>query len=301
MSAEVVVVGEALVDIVRRDDGTAESPGGSPANVALALGRLGRDVELVTRLGADARGDMVRAWLDASAVRVRSGSADRTSTAAATLDASGAATYEFDLEWDLQGDPLGHTAIVHHGSIASVLTPGADVLERLIAQAAKASVVTYDPNVRPSLIDDPADARERVARHIRVADVVKASDEDVAWLHPGADPQEVAQAWLDEGPALVVVTAGPQGAFAAHRGGIVHVPARPVVVVDTVGAGDTVMGALIDGLLGEVGEDADGAAVRAVLRALDAEAVERLLEAALKASAITVSRPGADPPWRREL
>lgn len=300
---DVTAVGEALVDIVRTsgDEGSdSEAPGGSPANVALTLGRRGRAVALVTRLGDDERGSTVRDWLAGSHVDVVATAGERTSTALAILDGTGAATYEFDLRWELEDEPLPDSRIVHHGSIASVLMPGADTLESLVAAARAASaVVSYDPNIRTTLIDDEADARERVARHITAADLIKASDEDVEWLHPGADPQEVAQAWLAEGPALVVVTAGAAGAFAAYAGGIVGVPAPSVRVVDTVGAGDTVMGALLAGLL-EL-SDAAGTDVREVLHALDAEAIERLLERALASAAITVSRPGADPPWTHEL
>jgi len=302
--AEVVVVGEGLVDIVHGPAGVHEAPGGSPANVALALGRLGRDVTLVTRLGDDTRGSLVRAWLEESGVRVAATPAERTSTALARLDDAGAAEYEFDISWELIGDALPSTPLVHHGSIASLLAPGADTLEHLVADARATSAISYDPNVRPSLITDAADARARIARHVAAADIVKASTEDLEWLHPGADPQEVAQAWLDEGPALVVVTAAAEGAFAAYRSGIVGVPARPVRVADTVGAGDTVMGALIDGVLAagvRAGADAGGAAVRAALHRLDAADLEQLLERALAAAAVTVSRPGADPPWAREL
>lgn len=300
---DVVAVGEALVDIVRASDGVeAEAPGGSPANVALTLGRRGRSVALVTRLGDDERGATVREWLAESGVEVVVTPAERTSTALAVLDASGAATYEFDLRWELADQPFPDARILHHGSIASVLTPGADTLEALVEAARDAStVISYDPNIRPSLIEDEEDARERVARHIAAADLVKASDEDVEWLHPGADPQEVAQAWLEEGPSLVVITAGAAGAFAAYPGGIVGVPAPSVRVVDTVGAGDTVMGALIAGLIELSGAEASGEDVRAVLASLDAAAIEALLEQALASAAITVSRPGADPPWSAEL
>ncbi len=296
----IVVVGEALVDIVSTQRGVTELPGGSPANVALALGRRGRDVTLVTALGADSRGDMIREWLGASSVQVDAAPLERTSTALAEIGGDGAAHYTFDVRWTLEGLTVPGGSVLHHGSLGSLLVPGADRVEQIVHAARDTALITYDPNIRPSLIDDADAARDRVARHISAADVVKASDEDIDWLYPGADPQEIAQAWLDDGAGLVVVTAGAQGAFAAYRGGIVHVPAADVVLVDTVGAGDTAMAALIDAL--PVVEAGSGvSAARTAIRAWDDERIERILRAALDAAAITVSRPGADPPWAAEL
>lgn len=293
---EVTVVGEALVDIVRSDRGSVESPGGSPANVALTLGRLGRRVALVTRLGDDERGGHVREWLAASGVQVIADPSPRTSTATATLDATGAAQYAFDLEWDGPAAALPIAPIVHTGSIATLRAPGAERVHRAIAALPADTLRSYDPNIRPSLIEDPELARALVADSVSASHLVKASTEDLDWLFPGADPQEIARAWVDDGADLVVVTAGAEGAFATYRDGVVGVPAPFVRVVDTVGAGDTVMGTLLDSLT----TWAVSTSPRTVLADLDAEAIERLLERALAAAAVTVSRPGADPPWSGE-
>lgn len=298
-SAASLVVGEALVDIVHRADGSVdEKPGGSPANVALALGRLGRSPRLITHLGADERGRLVRGWLEASGVSVGGAVAARTSTAAAVLDASGAARYDFAIDWDVEiaGDVDADT--LHVGSIATVLAPGADIVADLVDRLSGRALVTFDPNIRPSLIDEPGDVRSRVASLIGRADVVKASDEDLAWLHPDEELEAVARRWAAEGPALVVVTAGAEGAFAVAGERLVRVEAGPVQVVDTVGAGDTFMGALIDGLLEE---GAYGPGAREVLRALDDTRLTAVLRRSADAAAITVSRPGADPPTRAEL
>lgn len=299
-TVDATVIGEALVDIVQTATDTTELPGGSPANVALALGRRGRAVSLVTSLGDDARGSAVRAWLAASRVGIEAAPLERTSTALARIGADGAADYEFDIDWRLAGATAPRALVVHHGSIASLLDPGAADVARLIGDARAQSLITYDPNIRAVLLDDAEVARSRVAEHVRAADLVKASDEDIAWLYPGADPQEVAQAWLDDGPGLVVVTAGAQGAFAAYSGGIVHVPAPRVSVADTVGAGDTVMSALVDALVAAAGSD-DVDSRRRALASWSDETIERALRSALAAAAITVSRPGADPPWSHEL
>jgi len=297
---KLLVVGEALIDVVRRADGSVdESPGGSPANVALALGRLGHAPTLLTRLGADEGGDRIRAWLGDSHVDVVAVPASRTATATASLDADGSATYEFNLEWalpDVAAAPP--VSIVHTGSIAALLEPGASEAARLVRALRETTLVTYDPNVRPALLPDRADARARVEAWVALADVVKASEEDLAWLYPEADPLTAAEIWLASGPALVVVTLGGGGAVAMTRTHLVRVTAEQVDVVDTVGAGDTFMAALIDGLFG-LGEVDAGA--RLGLRDMGSDHVRRLLTHAARAAAVTVSRAGADPPWRREL
>lgn len=301
----VVVVGESLVDIVHRAGGAVdEAPGGSPANVALTLGRLGRAPILVTRLADDDRGRRVRRWLEHSGVAVDAVAAPRTSTATAVLDASGAATYTFDLEWDL-GDDVARLAedafasadLVHVGSVGAVLEPGAGQVAALVRAVHGRAIVTYDPNIRPSLARDPQAVRARVAELIGIADVVKTSDEDVQWLHPGRDAIEIAREWVIGGPALVVVTRGAEGAIAVTADAEIVVPAVPTDVVDTVGAGDTFMGALIDGLLAR---EADLSA-RAPGGGIRPDELEALLRRSAEAAAITVSRPGADPPRRDEL
>ena len=294
---DVTVIGEALVDIVHAPDGTRSSPGGSPANVALALGRRGLRPMLVTQLADDAHGRDVTAWLTQSGVDVHvAGTPQRTSTAVAHLDVAGAATYDFDIVWDPAPWNAPTGPVVHTGSIATALLPGADVVESALRTARADSVVTFDPNVRPSLVTDADDVRARVARLVALADVVKASGEDLDWLHPGRDHRDIAREWLAAGPSLVVVTEGGDGSFAAHATGIVEQAARPVTVIDTVGAGDTFMAALIAGLHAPT-----AAEVRARIAGFTAADLTALLAAAAAAAAVTVSRPGADPPWAAEL
>lgn len=296
---DVLVVGEALVDIVHRADGSIdESPGGSPANVALALGRLGRSPRLLTSIGDDAHGQVVREWLQGSDVSVQGLPAARTSTALARLDADGAATYEFDLDWLVEASGVTTADALHIGSIAATLEPGASAVAGLLEGHRGRALISYDPNIRPSLIDDREATRRRVRSLIARADVVKASDEDIAWLHPGEDIADIARSWLRSGPALVVVTTGSSGCLVVTPGFEFRVPAVKVDVVDTVGAGDTFMAGLIDGLLSE---GAFGAAARAVLESLGEAQLTSLLARSAVAAAVTVSRPGADPPTRDEL
>jgi len=299
---DVLVVGEALVDIVRRAGGDAvEHPGGSPANVALGLARLGRPVRLLTRIGDDERGHRVAAHLQASGVRLEPGSvvAGPTSTATALIDAAGAATYDFALDWDLPGDvDLTGASTLHTGSIAAFLPPGGDAVVRLVRRAADTLTITYDPNARPRLMGDPQAALARVESIVDRSDLVKVSDEDLAWLAPGRDPDAVAAEWLDRGPALVVVTRGGEGSLALTRQGRVDVPAPSITVADTVGAGDSFMSGLVDHL---AGAGLLGAARREALRGIGTAEVHAMLLHAARIAAITCGRPGADPPRRDEL
>jgi fructokinase len=296
---DILLVGEALVDIVHRADGSIdEKPGGSPANVAITLGRLDRKPRLLTSLGDDANGRMVSAWLQESDVTVEGAVAERTSTSAAHLDENGAASYDFAIHWDVDAGTAGSPAALHVGSISSVLSPGADVVLDLVTAHRGRALVSYDPNIRQSLVDDEAAVRTRVEELRTRADVVKASDEDVEWLHPGEDVEVVARRWAADGPRLVVVTLGSEGAIAVVGDRVLRIPGVAVSVVDTVGAGDTFMGALIDGLLSEgvYGPDA-----RRVLTELEPGRLESILRRSAAAAAVTVSRPGADPPRLAEL
>lgn len=300
-----LVVGEALVDVVHRPDGSVEEHvGGSPANVALGLGRLGRRSDLLTWIGPDAYGELIRKHLAASGVTVLAGSTapDRTPVATAHVDETGGATYTFELEWDLPPtweedgeDPL----VVHTGSIASWFAPGAERVREVLAARRERSTVTFDPNLRPSLMGTPAEAVPVVEALVSESDVVKVSDEDLAWLMPGIAPAEIAEQWARTGPSLVVVTHGGEGAFATTSAGArLSVPALPVTVADTVGAGDSFMAGLIDGLwsAGLLGHDR-----RDALRDVETGVVEQILTRCVRISGITVSRPGANPPDRSEL
>ncbi|MFB8146732.1 carbohydrate kinase [Microbacterium sp. NPDC056003] len=301
-AARIVIVGESLVDIVHRaTEPPVEIPGGSPANVAITLGRLGRTPALVTRLAEDERGSRVRRWLRASGVEVVAVSGAHTSTAEAHLDSAGAARYDFDIEWDLDGfdaSDVADAALVHVGSIAAVLEPGATHVSELIGAVRDRATITYDPNVRPALISHPAAVRRRVDEIVALADIVKASDDDVRWLHPGRDVEDVAREWHARGPAVVVVTLGADGALAVTRDGVLRIPAEPSAVVDTVGAGDTFMGALIDGVM-SVG--AASAALRRPGGGIPLPSLRHILTRCARAAAITVSRRGADPPRLADL
>ncbi len=304
MSEHVLVIGEALVDVVVRADGTTERhPGGSPANVALGLARLDRDVDLLTSLGLDPDGLLVADHLQDNGVHLVPGSAGpgATSVATATIGDDGAATYDFKLGWQLaKGVRMRQAPLaVHTGSIAAVLEPGATDVRRIVDVLRRMSTITYDPNARPALMGEPAQARAVIERFVAMSDVVKASDEDIAWLAPDETVEDVARSWTALGPAFVVVTRGGSGASAfVHDGREVSISAPPVTVADTVGAGDSFMAGIIDGLW-EHG--LLGGSRRDALRSLSDGVLADVLERCIRIGAITVSRPGANPPTRQEL
>lgn len=304
--SKVLVAGESLVDIVTVPDGTViEYVGGSPANVALTLARLDTDVTLLTSTGDDEHGRRIRDHLCSNKVRLLpDGPAiERTSTAAATLGESGQATYEFDLINDYPQIATGSVDLseygcVHTGSIASTLAPGGDQIFQMIAEARSRVTVSFDPNARPAIMGHPDEALETIERFVDLADVVKLSDEDAAWLAGQSTPQELAGRWLRRGPALVVVTRGAEGAYGVCRAGSVETPGITVAVADTVGAGDSFSGAIINAL---ERKDLLGSVNRERLRDLSLEDLRDVMTFAASVAAVTVSRPGADPPRPEEI
>lgn len=306
MSHRILVVGEALVDIVHRRSGEVDQhPGGSPLNVAIGLARLGHDVEYATRFANDRHGAMIRDHLAREqnlTLTPDSDTAATTSTAVATLDETGAASYEFDIQWDvgaaLHGRPVGH---LHAGSIAATFAPGADAVLHAAQAAHESGTVSYDPNTRPTVMGAAATTRVQVEALVAVSDVVKASDEDIEWLYDGQDVEAVMHKWASLGASLVVVTRGKDGAEVLIGRDRTHetVPPVPAEVQDTVGAGDSFMSGLISGLLdlGLLG----GSAQREALRGATLPVVRPALKRAATCAAITVSRPGAHPPTLEEL
>jgi len=308
------VIGETLIDeVVRPGREAVPHVGGSPMNVAVGLARLGHPVQFLGRFGKDAYGAMVAAHLKENDVLVPVTPDSRpTSIARAVLDGNGAASYVFTLDWELpaalsgpDGMPnfmLAATTLLHTGSIAAMLAPGADQVFNAVVAAHPSATISYDPNCRPTIIKDVAYARAQAEKFVRLADVVKASDEDLEWLYPGTDPLVAARRWLAdggaEGPAVVVVTRGGAGPWAVCAAGEAECAVPAVKVVDTVGAGDSFMAALLAAL---VDRELDGAQRRATLRAITAEQLEELIRYAARAAAITVSRAGANPPNRTEL
>ncbi len=254
----IIVLGENVADLIPAGDGLLRvALGGGPANTAVAAARLGGAVEFAARFGADAFADRFRkrladAGVDLSAARTVDAP---SAVAVAAVDAVGVARYDFwlngaadfgatDLAVDLPVPSPGD--ILHVGSLAAYWPPGADAIEAWLARWRDQCTVTFDVNLRPFVLERHPDALDRLERLIRLAHIVKASDEDVAHAYPGSEFVQVAGAWLARGPELVMLTHGGDGA-SAHTAG--HAPvlvgAPRIVVADTIGAGDAAMAALL--------------------------------------------------------
>ncbi len=297
------MVGEALIDVVRRDEGETAFPGGSAANCAVALSRLGRPVWLCSAWAADSHGELLARHLVDNEVRVAGDPLrlSRTASATATIGPDGAATYDFDITWD-PGTPVlpadARVVVMACGSIGAVLDPGAVVVRSEMAQRRGAALTYCDLNARPQVTGLGQGVVARAEQVVALADLVKGSDEDLAALWPGASEEEVARRALDLGVSALVVTKGERGATWWSSTARVDVATVPTDVVDTIGAGDTFGAAMVDALwsLGVVGH---GSGKR--LARLGPDEVRGVLSRAAAAAAVTVSRAGADPPYAFEL
>jgi fructokinase len=303
----ITVLGETLVDHFQlADREPSERPGGSPANVAVALARLGVTTRLITQLGLDEHGRMLLRYLRENNVTVAAGSVrdDYVTSVARTVVKDGQASYDFDVRWEAV--PLrarlnlvdGRMACLHTGSIGALVEPGAASVLQAVLDSRSRATITFDPNCRPSIMGHPLPTRQRTEALVAVSDVVKASEDDIRWLYEDRAPRDVVARWLDLGAALVVVTRGAQGSWATTRGISVDVRAHPIDVVDTVGAGDSFMAGLLAGL-GDTG--LLGSPQRTALAQLDADALSELLRAAGRVAAITCGRRGANSPTAGEL
>ncbi|MEO9237983.1 MAG: carbohydrate kinase, partial [Jatrophihabitantaceae bacterium] len=250
----VYVIGEALIDLVLQSSAGSGSdsylahPGGSPYNVAIGLARLGQPSRLLARLSGDAFGRQLRGHAQANQVdlSLAVAASEASTLAVVSLDADRNATYDFyrtgtaDWQWteaELSRLPAD-AGWVHTGSIASWTEPGASAIEARLAACTPATVISYDPNIRPALLAEHAAGLAQVERLVALSTVVKASAEDLTWLYPQRPLTEVLARWQASGPSIVVVTDGGRGAQAIVAGSEPFtVAARPVEVVDTVGAG----------------------------------------------------------------
>ncbi|MGB3360829.1 sugar kinase [Prescottella equi] len=293
----VVVCGEGLVDLVPVGENFSPKLGGGPFNVAIALGRLGSDVGFVSRLSTDAFGDRMIDSLAASNVDttgVERGP-EPTTLAVVNLAADGGARYSFYLEGTADRQfalpKLPSARAFSFGTLSLVLEPGASAYEALLHEAhARGRLTMVDPNIRPAVISDPDAYRRRFRSWLPAIDILKVSDDDAKWLG-SVDGAE----WLDEGVGAVLLTRGGDGLRLITEQLDVSVPAPAVDVADTIGAGDTVHGALLAYL------DRHDALDVAVVRGFSEADWSAALTFAARAAAVTVSRPGADPPWSREL
>ena len=300
----IVVAGEALIDLVpAAGDALAAHPGGGPFNTARALGRLERPVAYLGRISTDRFGARLASLLAADAVRLDAHvrTDEPTTLALVELAPDGSAAYRFYTEGTAapgltEAEALAalpaDVAYLHVGTLGLVLEPMAAALEALVASRRGRALVMVDPNCRPAIVADPAAYRARIARTLSATDVVKVSEEDLAWLAPGVPPTDAARALLGQGPRAVLLTRGGDGAAVLTAEHAIEVAAPPVRVVDTIGAGDAFSGGWL-AWWSERGLGADALA--------DAGALEAATRFACLVAGRTCERAGANPPRRAEL
>lgn len=307
----ILCCGEALIDMfpgptLSGQAGFVPHTGGAVFNTAIALGRLGARTGMLTGLSRDMFGQQLSTALKASHVDTSLIiTSDRPSTLAFVQLVDGQATYSF-FDENSAGRMLTPDALptlppevsaLFFGGISLVCEPGAETYVALLERDGHDRAVMIDPNIRPGFIRDAALYRARLARMMQQADIVKLSDEDLAWLLPAPlSRREKVATIQDMGPSVVILTCGREGASGYLADGTeVHVAATPVEVTDTVGAGDTFNAGLL-AMLSELGQ-----LHKAKLPFLSPAQLQEALEHAARAAAVTVSRAGANPPWAAEM
>jgi fructokinase len=307
----VLVIGEALVDVVHGINGEIKNiPGGSPANTAVALSRLGTKTYMKARTSSDQFGTEIRNYLtNQNVILDYSLVVDSPSSVIdALIQKDGSAKYEANLNgaadfgWtvtELNQEIDRDIQIVQLGSLTSYIEPGATNVEKWFTQLRQSNrfLLTFDPNIRHPLDGQSAeDVRKRAKKLASLSHVVKASDEDLNWIFSSNSPKDSAVNIIESGASLVVVTLGKNGAFAVNKNHeIVEVLAKEIDVIDTIGAGDTFAAALLTQLLENawINENA--------LKKLNSADLTRILTNCTLAATITCSRQGANPPHRHEV
>ena len=300
MSDQVWVVGEVLIDLIPERDQYFAFVGGGPANTAKALAKLGVKTYFIDGVSNDEYGQMAKTELLSADVLLDyvQFSNKPTCTAKVTLSKSGSASYEFVIEdtasFDFSAswlpDPLSlRPSLLHIGTLATVIEPGASVLFEWAQNVAQVAPIVFDPNIRPAVLGDRVEYVKKVEKWVAISSTVKVSDEDLNWLYPGKAVNEIIKKWLDVGVELVVVTLGDKGIVAYRKNEQISVDAVKVVVADTVGAGDTVGAVLVEAIVDNG------------LDRLTGEVLKTMLNRASRAAAITVSRAGANPPSKEEI
>jgi len=290
------VAGEVLIDILP----TGDVVGGGPANTAKALARLGYNVDFIDGISSDAYGVSARKELDQDGVGLGlSLHSDKpTCTATLTLDSKGGASYEFFIKgtatfdfnalWLPDASAL-KPSLLHIGTLATIIEPGAGVLFDWAVRVGEFAPIVFDPNIRSSVMSDPATYAAAVEKWVSISSIVKLSDDDIKWLYPDETLDEVAHRWIAQGVSCVVVTRGAHGLIGYTEHGMEEVNGAQVIVVDTVGAGDTVGAIIVEGVIAHS------------VAGLEGRVLNEVLHKAAIAAGITCSRAGAQPPYKHEL
>ena len=290
------VCGEVLIDILP----TGPVVGGGPANTAKALARLGYDVDFIDGIssddfGASARKELLR---DGVGLELSLASNKPTCTATVTLDSKGSASYEFLIDgtatFDFNASWLPDPerlkpSVLHIGTLVTIIEPGASVLFDWAVNVGEFAPIVFDPNIRPSVMGDREKYAAAVEKWVGISAVVKVSDDDINWLYPSESLDAVANRWIASGVRCVVVTRGAHGLIGFTENGMEEVDGAKVVVVDTVGAGDTVGAIVVEGI------------IKHSVQGLQGHVLNEVLHKAAIAAGITCSRAGAQPPRTHEL
>jgi fructokinase len=300
LSDQVWVVGEVLIDLIPNGNEHLAVVGGGPANTAKALAKLGVKTYFIDGISNDEYGQIAKHELISAHVSLDYAqySNKPTCTAKVILSSSGSASYEFvikdtasfDFSHQWLPDPQNiKPSLLHIGTLATVIEPGASVLFKWAQSVANVAPIVFDPNIRPAVMDNRVEYMKMVEKWVTISSAVKVSDEDLNWLYPGKVIDQIVNEWLEVGVELVVVTLGDKGITAYRKNEQISVYAVKVVVADTVGAGDTVGAVLVEAI------------VNNGLDKLTGEVLKSMLNRAVKAAAITVSRTGANPPSKEEI
>jgi fructokinase len=298
--AQVWVAGEVLIDLIPNGNTSKPIVGGGPANTAKALARVGVDTQFIDGISTDDYGLMIKDELLTSGIKLDyvKYSDKPTCLAKVSLDKKGSASYEFVIESTATFDFSQHwlpnpvelkPSLLYTGTLATIIEPGASELFTWAQSVAKSAPIVFDPNIRAAVVSDHKIYLSQVERWVAISSAVKVSKDDLNWLYPSLEIDQVVNNWLTLGALLVVVTFGDQGLAAYRLGEKIKVDAIKVEVVDTVGAGDTVGAILVEAII------KDG------LASLSSGRLEMMLKRAAKAAAITVSRSGANPPTDKEI
>lgn len=300
----ILCAGESLIDMVPEDGAFRPLAGGSVYNTAIALGRLGEATAYLWPISRDPFGEVLLRPLAQAGVNTDlCPRTDRLTTLALVTLTGGEAHYSFYDEGsagrmlapqDIPALP-SDIQVLFAGGISLVPDPCGAAIESLIERDGDRLPVMLDPNIRPFFITDADAYRARLSRLIARADIVKLSGDDLDWLYPGVAPDQAARQVLAQGPRLVLQTGGAAGAKAHWSGETVAAPAIRTTVADTIGAGDTFNAGVLASLRRQ------GVLSKAGLAAITADQIAAALTWGAQAAAITVSRPGANPPWADEM
>ncbi|MCK9903015.1 carbohydrate kinase [Frankia sp. Cpl3] len=310
MTGYVAVVGENVADAIVQPSETPNGsmqwqilPGGSPANTAVALGRLGTPTRFLSRLPCGILGGLFTRRLSDSSVDLSLSTwSDEPATLAITSLANSVAHYEFyatgtvDWQWrpgELSPARLQGASCIHAGSLGLIMEPGGRIVEELLDSIREHATISIDPNVRTTLVSSEH-YQSRLKEWYRLADIFRISEDDLTHLAPGLTPERIIGELNETGIQLAVVTRGEAGVLASFRGTLIDVPAVPTEIVDTIGAGDAFSAGLLHWLHqnGHLGGR---------LERLDLQGARSALMFASHVAALTCAAPGADPPWNRDL